>query len=351
MARIGKWRFSINVNPVVARLHIARIGGLLVLLLATALLLDMFGAGRMWIAVVLVLAAAVAVGALARVALKPMHFVHALALTVGWLIVVTAILPVAIIPRVMKQARTSAANARYCIQVASSDGDYRPAQSLLDLSGLTVHASGLQFHAVLIVEDGDKPRLFNWSYRRGDWVPFITGPMPVIRCRSQLGFIQQLPLLFAHEAAEPAMMYFRLSGRTFEIPPAFEARASAVSSVNLTILAQAPAFHAPDPPCRDIRDCMWRQVEIYFDPARVRSWLTTQRVDIQEGDYGNGDRAVTRIHCAPPSYNNGLSCEHIFLHDGWVYRFHYGKDDLPQWHAMQDRLVRVVQSFQSAKPD
>jgi hypothetical protein len=302
---------------------------------------------------VLVLAAApFLLGAITHLAFKPMCKSRALFLLMGGLFAASAFAVFAIVPLVITRAQTVTGNAPYCIQVAHR-GDYRPAESLLDLSGPSMLADGVlgravQFHAVLIIGDGDKPRLLNWSYRRADWVPYVSGPMPVVHCRSQADFIQQLPLLSARRVPEPPNTYLRLSGRTFDIPPGYRARAS-TTSWNLTIMAKAPTFNTPDPPCHEFRDCLGRKVWIDFDPKREELLLTTQRAQIAEGDYGNGDRMVTRIYCGPRSDDTELSCDHVFLRDEWVYRFQHSKEDLPQWRNMQDRLVRLIRSFQLTK--
>jgi hypothetical protein len=151
--------------------------------------------------------------------------------------------------------------------------------------------------------------------------------------------------------AEDATLHFGLGGRTFEIPAAYQPWATAANGLRLTILARAPDFDPVDDEAdRAIPMRFWRTITVHLNPESMKLSLTTQRANISEGDYESGDRTVTRIYCWPPSFNGGLSCEHVFLHDGWVYRFHYGKDDLVQWRAMQERVVRLLHAFQPAEP-
>ena len=70
---------------------------------------------------------------------------------------------------VVRSAAQAAGSAPYCIQVAS-DADYRPARTMLDLSGLSMWAKresgmSMQHHAVLIAGEGMNRRLLHWSYR------------------------------------------------------------------------------------------------------------------------------------------------------------------------------------------
>ena len=39
-------------------------------------------------------------------------------------------------------------------------------------------------------------------------------------------------------------------------------------------------------------------------------------------------------------------CDHVFRHDGLVYRFDHARADLPQWRAMQQRLIALHARFE-----
>jgi hypothetical protein len=300
--------------------------------------------------------ASVAVKGIAQLASRSMHFIQALAVVIGGMLAGGAVAAIAMIPVVASETRTVITGAPACLQVASGS-DYRPAQSVLDLSGLSMLAShwgGIapQFHAVLVVDAGENQRLFNWSYRRFDWVPYVSGPTPVVRCRTRPDPIGQLAWLPSAMVAEDQTIHFGLGGHTFEIPATYQPWASAANGRRLTILARAPEFTPLDDAAdRAIPKRFWREITVQLDPESMKHALTTQRADISEGNYESGDRAVTRIYCWPPSFNAGLSCEHVFLRDGSVYRFHHGKSDLVDWRAMQDRVVSLVHSFQLAKSD
>lgn len=72
---------------------------------------------------------------------------------------------------VLARAEAVAAGWPACIVVGREDR-YEPASRLADLSVFRMRApagfGGLvwRFHAVLVVDDGDATRLFNWSWRR-----------------------------------------------------------------------------------------------------------------------------------------------------------------------------------------
>jgi hypothetical protein len=252
---------------------------------------------------------------------------------------------------IAEQARTLAGAAPYCIQAATRDGAYAPAETLMDLSALTLWATNTgghssQFHAVLVVGDA-QPQLFNWSYRRRSFMPLPAG-REVVHCRPQPRFADALPLLFASAGADTR--YFHLVGRTFVIPSAFEPRGSVASSASLRFIAVAPDFTPLDPPCPDIRICLQHWIEVHLRPQSVMSWLTTQDAQVQENEADPNGPRITRIKCWPAAFNAGHSCEHVFLRDGMVVRFKHPAEDLPQWRALQANLVARLRSFQRIQP-
>ena len=104
---------------------------------------------------------------------------------------------------VTRSAREIAGDKPYCIQVADSQADYRPARTLLELSGLMMRAKIFdQHHAILVVGDETHPGLFHWSYHKARFVPgvlnaAIPGHEPALSCKSRRDFIGTLPALWA----------------------------------------------------------------------------------------------------------------------------------------------------------
>src|SRR6185503_8885855 len=103
---------------------------------------------------------------------------------------------------VVRSAREVADGKPYCIQVADSQSDYRPARMLFDLSGLAMRARSYdQHHAILVVGDGAHPGLFHWSYHKGGFVPGVLnetnqGHELVLACEAQRDFVDALPMLW-----------------------------------------------------------------------------------------------------------------------------------------------------------
>ena len=124
---------------------------------------------------------------------------------------------------VTRSARAIAGDEPYCIQVAATQADYRPARTLLELSGLMMRAKIFdQHHAILVVGDETHPSLFHWSYHKARFVPgvrnaAIPGHEPVLSCESRRNYIGTLPALWA---PHPESTYVRFSEhRIYRVPP------------------------------------------------------------------------------------------------------------------------------------
>jgi hypothetical protein len=322
-------------------------------LAATILVVPSAGARPAWFVVLLVVVTAAVAGWVGLRVLQRETVSRLFAIALSGSLTIYAVAGLAQIAFVAKQAEEIAGDAPYCIQVSNGTAAYEPADTLLDLSGLTMRASGFNgwafaFHAVLVVEQGSTPSLFNWSYRSRGWIKYVSGPIPVVHCRTQRHFAWQLPWFFAQGTSKAADTHLRFVDRTFVIPAAYQAQGRASNTPNLTFRANAPDFTPLDPPCRELRDCINQNVDIYFRPEQMTLSLTTQRAQIQQDEDGPDGRRVTRIYCWPPAYNAGFSCEHVFLREDLVYRFRHRESVLGQWQAMQDKLVSLVRSFRPA---
>jgi hypothetical protein len=185
-------------------------------LLACVLVIPLATARPAGLIILLVIAIAVAAVFIGLRILKRATIARSFALVLGGATGLFALAGLALIPVVVKQAETLASGAPYCIQVANGTAEYSQAESLLELSGITMRASGFSgrsfaFHAVLVVEGNGTPSFFNWSYRRGGWLKYVSGPRPIVHCQARQQFARQLPTLFA-SAPSPNMAYFALRG-------------------------------------------------------------------------------------------------------------------------------------------
>jgi hypothetical protein len=132
---------------------------------------------------------------------------------------------------VRAKALAEAGDAPACIQVAAPRGRYRPAESLADLSPLTMAADrNLGFHALLVVRHADGVRAANWSYRQRRFEPGpVRGPFV---CEPDREAIRRLSFW---RSAPPAQSRFVLLQRhAYRFGPGERIRISE-SSANLEV--------------------------------------------------------------------------------------------------------------------
>ncbi|HZW47762.1 MAG TPA: hypothetical protein VFF61_09560 [Microvirga sp.] len=105
------------------------------------------------------------------------------------------------------KAESTAAGKSYCLQIPfTRSNDYKETISLHDLRGLTMQAHywkdiTANFHAVLVVNNGDGFSWYNWSYRQLRFTPIarkdlesgVIG-MSEPSCEPQPHFVRALPL-------------------------------------------------------------------------------------------------------------------------------------------------------------
>jgi hypothetical protein len=284
---------------------------------------------------------------------------------------------------VIEQAKATAGNKPFCIQVADNgQASYRSAGALLDLSGLTLRSqSQVLHHAILVVGDGEDPQLYHWSYRKQEFVPGAlnqrAGRGPSITCIPRRDFAEALPVLFPQTSAD---RYVRFSGQdTFLIPAAYQPRWSGAVNGSLLIVAPAPDF-APLNTSWDRlsaleRDSNW--VFVQWNPDWFLSLIASNDGQvIEQGtvfglqkqlivwrgrdskDYEShryivpADRAdsganPTQIRCAPSSQQMPKSCQHRFLHGRRHYYFRHQPDHMPRWQEMQKKVLDLFASFEA----
>lgn len=261
--------------------------------------------------------------------------------------------------------------APYCIQVADGNRGHRPARSLLDLSFLTMKAArmhGEQQHALLVVEAGSQPRLYNWSYRQLGFVneaAYGESPRywPALTCRPQRDFAERLPYVLP--AAEDTRTVTVLD-RTLQIPAVYRPRARGNWFPRITLYVRPPFSWSLDGP-DDPRAWFGSPVQLY--PGR---WQTSFRefANPAEGPIGGtetvhdlakssrtverGGRSIevesfikrdetgvrtTSIYCHSIRFAEPFSCEHTFVHDGMLFRFRQRPEDIADWARIQGWLT------------
>jgi hypothetical protein len=269
---------------------------------------------------------------------------------------------------VVRSARQVADGRPYCIQVADSQSDYRPARMLFDLSGLVMRSKSFdQHHAILVVGDGVHPSLFHWSYRNAGFVPGVLNETiypPVLACEAQRTFIDALPMLWPQRSGSA---YVRFSEHeVYRVPTDYQPRWGGGSSAFLAIAATVPDF-APLP-------THWATLS---EPERVRhsvfiSWTSpivrdamtaspraaTTGFGLQAASLGSSTRYVaegqtdganaTVIECHAGSDTRPAACRHRFLNMGREFDFSHGPEHLPSWRKMQVRLVDLFASFEAS---
>jgi hypothetical protein len=294
--------------------------------------------------------------------------------------------------RVARRAADVAGSSPYCIQVARA-GNYGPARSLLDISGLRMWARGggapvMHHHAILVVEGEPGPKLLHWSYRRGEFVPGVLnermeGYGAAITCEPKPDFAGGLPLVVSQTSGAD---YVRFSGQeAYRIPGSFHAKWSGGSSRSLQLAAGAPdflplAFRLDDLTFNE-RDANsiwvdWRPdwllrlmkstprgtlFEEGTEHGLQKTRIVSQGRDSEEyvgyrylvhADGQPDGINTTLISCSMPSEAFPKTCQHRFLHDGRHFYFRHRPEDVPNWRGMQARVVGLFASFQvrSATP-
>lgn len=268
-----------------------------------------------------------------------------------------------------------AGNEQYCIQVAERGGDYRPVTALVDLSPLTMHASrssgvNLQYRALLIVGQGSRLQVYNWSYRSftfddgsGLWSGAPIGG-PVIRCSPAARFAAALPMI---GSGDGPTKYVRLNNYEFRIPSEYQPAPTSGHHPTIIISAVPPEF-TPRLEAERYHDIR-AMVEIQLVPIMpIEKYSRMEGKEIVEqseeyglrkvgyGSAGNTASVVysldsngvmqTLIVCGVPKAEPVL-CQQYFVHEGIQYTFFHASNVVKDWSEMQSRLIAMVQSWRS----
>lgn len=278
---------------------------------------------------------------------------------------------------VANQAKLIAGDQPYCLQVSSSEG-YRQARTLSDFSAFSMWArSGggiyLDFHAVLAVGGGLSAKVYNWSYRKGDFIEIMSMPVDLV-CSPRIQFVEALPTFSAPPDSSPQRI--RAAGFDFTIPASYRPRIiNTISNPILSLRVTAPAFlPASEPlPAGNLG------LSVYLKPDGVRSWLNPPPNQIieerGESIFGLRQRALisvskqgerrehlelyvrnhvgevrTALWCSAETALRAASCPMIYYENGLLYHFHLPKDDLGDWQETEVRAARLIASFLTNAP-
>lgn len=274
--------------------------------------------------------------------------------------------------QVARAADSIAGTEPYCIQVADNRSTYRSAETLADLSALTMKG-GSRRHALLVVGEEPERRVYNWSYWQLAFEELPASRQrrsfrPVLVCRQQADFAMRLPTLFASPTGVTPVEF---AGQHFHIPDRYQPIVSGAGWPGFYIAATAPGFEAHDEWLDVDRHWYYRAVFVSLrPPTTIEDWA-----DINEGDQlvseeevagltrqtiirvESGSRRTqyvsrdldgtftTLIACWATTLSNQRSCSHRFQRNGIQYNLRQSADDLENWGEIQDRLIALIDSF------
>jgi hypothetical protein len=291
---------------------------------------------------------------------------------------------------VAQSAAQAAGPQPYCIQIADTTSDYRPARSWLDLSALTMWAKHdgplfMQHHAILVAGELANPRLYHWSYRRLAFEPGvlnerIEGHGPAVTCVPVHDFAANLPALIPEWSDSTYVRYS--AHEAYRIPTGWQAKWSGGMNPTLLLATTAPDFRPLDrrwsllaPEERD-----GNSVFVEWNPEWVLSLMKSApggTVVEQSTEFGlsktktithgrdgkdyvgysyltYGDEAphsfainTTVIGCGMPSDSFPKSCQHRFINKGRHFYFRHRPEDVSDWRGMQQRVLDLMTSFEA----
>jgi hypothetical protein len=198
---------------------------------------------------------------------------------------------------------------------------------------------GTQFHAVMAVGEGGDFDLYNWSYRKRDWMPvhIRDDAQPVISCRPRTGVVEALPLLRLSSGSGAIRQF---GNRSVLVPDRY--RPSFQPDATMTFIAHAPEF-GPVSYCPVLRECLFDMVTVSLLPGSGMVWFPQNELTrIQDGSVESGK--ATHIECA--SLDPKARCSHTFISDGLLFSFKYPQHQLQRWHEMQAKLLDLYRSFE-----
>lgn len=258
-----------------------------------------------------------------------------------------------------QQARQIAGSDAFCLQVAGPDA-YEPAVGPTSTLGLLMRGHGGYHHAVLAVARSGKLETYHWSYFKHQYVAGTYGPLPIV-CPLESDYFER-----PNPPNQKDRSTFMLLDRWRSIPTEYHPDPAWPGSfVGYTFRALAPTF-APTPDMVSGR--RFNLVSVGFEGgATLEGWskhgtdarvhklrpvfgLERVRVDREDGAAANyhyvqrelDGSLATFITCFPGADS---PCTQLFRHKGLVFNFHHRSGELPEWKAMQLRLIALDRAF------
>ncbi len=136
---------------------------------------------------------------------------------------------------VIASAITIAGDSPFCLQTITDKG-YQPVTSRLDMSMISMRTTFGGYHAVLVVEQADDTKLYNWPYVQNAFVKASSSYVQAIRCKPQKQYLVDLPFFHGEKSK---FDYIRIGNTAYSIPREYQ---PIVFSESITFAAQAPDF-------------------------------------------------------------------------------------------------------------
>lgn len=301
-------------------------------------------------------------------ALGPRMMTRKLVIVVGAVAGVLATYSLYVMQSAQSSAQETASALPYCIQIATSHGEYRSIRGLIELAGLYMKSDGAINHAVLVVGNPDKPALYHWSYMENQFEEGAFGEPPIY-CEPAPDFLNTVGL---YRASGTAGSKFRFRGYQFSIPIEYTSKVSFTSSTHITIAALSPAFTPQESYQCATALCNYVGITIGYD-GKLEGWLdrpaTERRIEslgqynelikervwssdsasaqIQYYRLGQDGRVRTLVRCFESSE---FQCTHLFTDGEFSYYFHGMPADLARWKDVQQSLINTVSKFIISRP-
>lgn len=262
---------------------------------------------------------------------------------------------------VTASAEKIAGNTPYCIAVPFGH-TYRQAATLADFSGASMRApleSGMYGgpHATLAVGSGNRPETYHWSYGMKSFVKdSYLGDGPIY-CLPRPHFARTMP---NRRGAQSQADEFRMDGMRFSVPAGYRVLASGDGEPFITFYATPPDF-TPAPEA-SAPGSNYSEVTVYFSDTDSPYMGLAAKIPKSNGSaYGlekstgryaslyfnvsSDKRLGTLIDCSAGPQDPRKYCMHAFRRDGWTYVFYHAPGDVPEWKAMEDKLVTLTRAF------
>lgn len=263
--------------------------------------------------------------------------------------------------RLSTAAQGVAEGHSFCLQVPKNSPfrigvEYQAASSWLDLTPLIMRGGNSLYHAVLVVDEGSRFALYNWSYWSMSFRNDVRGGQDTARwpilCkaghslrggplgdRSQFVFLRDSIRWVVGNEYEPGAAYgdYLLDFRAVE--PEF----SPLSAKEISLYGNA----------------YWGILIGTGDNGILRTRKSLEGL-VRSETYRNPNHSVVAerdeegtliavVACMPPTAKNPRSCQNHFIRDGMTFSFRHEPMPKEQWIKLQQALSERVRSFERSR--